>query len=194
MCVFSDDGGQTWGRSNDCAIEGGGEFVESGATEPVVVQLNSGLVWMVIRTVSGYFWESFSNDGSVWTPPQQTRIVSCNAPAGVTRLSDGSLALSWNNRYGAPMHAHGISYARQKLHLARSFDDGQTWSVPKEIARIADDDPDNIQTTYPYLIEAADGALIVVYHRIRSAEWRGWHYPIREVLRINPDWISTSGR
>jgi len=189
-CVYSDDSGATWGRSNDCAIVGGGDFVESGAIEPVVVQLDSGLIWMVIRTVSGYFWESFSNDGSVWTPPRPTRIVSANAPAGVVRLRNGDIVMAWNNLYGEPMKEHGISYARQKLHMAISHDDSQTWSVPKVIAQIDDDDPIDVQTTYPYLIEAADGAIVAVYHVIRKDEGRNWHNPIREVLRIDPVWIA----
>jgi hypothetical protein len=189
MAVYSDDCGETWRYSNSCPIVGGGDFPESGSLEPVVVELNSGLVWMVIRTVGGYFWESFSNDGSVWTPPQPTRIVSPNAPAGVVRLSSGAIAMSWNNRYGEPMRENGISYARQELSLAISRDDGQTWSVPKIIARINDDDSNDVQTTYPYLMEAADGTLIVVYHVIRKSAGRTWHNPIREVLRIDPAWI-----
>lgn len=189
MAVFSDDRGLTWSYSNSCPIVGGGDFPESGSIEPVVVELNSGLIWMVIRTVGGYFWESFSNDGSVWTPPQPTRIVSPNAPAGVVRLSSGAIALAWNNRYGEPMRENGISYARQELSLAISHDDAQTWSVPKIIARIQESDSNDVQTTYPYLIEAADGTLIVVYHVIRRSAGRNWHNPIREVLRIEPGWI-----
>jgi hypothetical protein len=191
--VFSDDGGETWGYSNGCPIVGGGDFPESGSMEPVVVELNSGLVWMVIRTVSGYFWESFSNDGSIWTPPKPTRIVSCNAPAGVVRLQSGEIVMAWNNRYGEPMREHGISYARQKLYIALSRDDAQTWSVPKEIASISDDDPNYDQTTYPYLFEAADGSLLVVYHRIQKDNGRSWHNPIRELIRIDPAWISRAG-
>jgi hypothetical protein len=190
MTVYSDDGGETWGRSNDCAVEGGGQFIESGAAEPVVVQLNSGLVWMVIRTTTGYFWESFSNDGAVWTPPQPTRIVSSNAPAGVLRLTDGRIVLAWNNLFGEPMREHGISYARQKLHIAISTDDAQTWSVPKVVAEVEPGDLPKAQTTYPYLCQAADGAIVLIYHRVHARPDRDWHYPIRELLRIDPDWLA----
>ncbi len=189
MTVYSDDGGETWGRSNGCAVEAGGAFIESGAAEPVIVQLNSGLVWMVIRTTTGYFWESFSNDGSMWTPPQPTRIVSSNAPAGVLRLRSGDIALAWNNLYGEPMRENRISYARQKLHMALSRDDGQTWSVPKVIASVEPGDLPTSQTTYPYLFEAPDGHILTVYHRVGAREGRGWHHPIREVLRIDPAWL-----
>jgi hypothetical protein len=189
MTVFSDDGGDTWGRSNDCAVEAGGAFVESGAAEPVVVQLNSGLVWMIIRTTTGYFWESFSIDGAIWTPPRLTRLVSSNAPAGVLRLSNGLIALAWNNLYGEPMRDHGISYARQKLHMALSRDDGQTWTLPRVIASVEPGDLAESQTTYPYLFEGSDGHIVAVYHRVHAREGRDWHHPIREVIRIDPEWL-----
>jgi hypothetical protein len=190
MTVFSDDGGETWGRSNDCAVDVGGAFLESGAAEPVVVQLNSGVVWMIIRTVTGLFWESFSSDGAHWSMPRPTRIMTSNAPAGVVRLSDGAIVMSWNNLYGEPMWARGISYARYALHMAISRDDGQTWSVPKEIAAYEPGDlPGHI--CYPYLFESNDGKIVAVYHRVRTIEGRDWHYPLRRVLRIDPAWLSS---
>jgi hypothetical protein len=193
MTVYSDDGGETWGRSNDCAVDAGGAFIESGAAEPVLVHLNSGLLWMVIRTVTGYFWESFSTDGgATWTSPRQTRIVSSNAPAGVVRLRDGSIVLSWNNLYGEPMQDRGISYARQRLHMAISRDDGQTWSVPKVIADTEPSDLPNAHITYPYLFESNDGRIVAVYHRVRTVEGRDWHHPIRRVLLIDPAWLTAA--
>lgn len=189
MTVYSDDRGESWQRSNDCAVDSGGQFIESGAAEPVVVQLKSGLVWMVIRTTTGYFWESFSTDGAIWTTPQPTRIVSSNAPAGVLKLRDGRIVLAWNNLYGEPMHAGGISYARQKLHMAISRDDAQTWSVPRVVASVEPGDLPESQTTYPYLIQAADGAIVLVYHRVHARQGRDWHHPLREVIRIDPNWF-----
>jgi hypothetical protein len=189
MTVCSDDDGQTWGRSNDCPVSSGGEYLESGACEPVVVQFRSGVVWMVIRTQTGYFWESFSNDGMVWTPPRCTRIVSSNAPAGVLRLMDDRIVLFWNNLYGEPFH-DGISYARQYLHGAVSEDEGQTWSPPRVIAHRAPDEQPNTQTTYPFLCQAPDGAVVLVYYRVGSRPGRGWNQPIRELVRVYPEWLA----
>ncbi len=189
--VYSDDGGQTWARANDCRVGTGGKFLESGAIEPVLVELNSGLVWMIIRTTTGYFWESFSHDGAVWTPPRQTRIVSSNAPAGVLRLHDGRIVLFWNNLYGEPFR-DGISYARQILSAAISANDGQTWSVPKTIAHRAEDEPFRAQTSYPFLCQAPDGQIVLMYHRVYAREGRDWMHPIREIVRVDPDWLSST--
>jgi hypothetical protein len=191
MTVYSDDGGETWGRSNSCAVDAGGKQDETGALEPVVIQLRGGLVWLIIRTVTGYFWESFSIDGATWTPARQTRIVSSNAPAGVLRLADGRLVLSWNNLYGEPFRGEGISYARQQLHAAISTDEGQTWSVPKVIAQKAPDEPLKTQTTYPYLCEAPDGKIVVVYHRVYSRPGNDWKNTIHELVRVDPNWLAS---
>lgn len=193
--VYSDDGGATWGKSNDCPVSSGGAYIESGACEPVAVQFRSGspavqgLVWMVIRTQTGYFWESFSNDGAIWTPPHETRIVASNAPAGVLRLKDGRIAMFWNNLFGEPFD-EGVSYARQYLHGAISQDDGQTWSRPKVVAQRHPDEPFKAQTTYPFLCQAPDGAIVLLYHRVGAQPERNWYHPIREVVRVDPDWLS----
>lgn len=188
--VYSDDGGGTWAVSNDCTVGGGGTFFESGAVEPVAVQFASGMIWMVIRTVTGYFWESFSNDGAIWTPSQQTRIVSANAPAGVLRLADGRIVLFWNNLYGEPMRESGASYARQILFGAISENEGQTWSAPRPVAQRNPDEPFRAQTTYPFLCQATDGAVVLIYHRVYAKEGRDWYNPIRELMRVDPDWLA----
>ena len=188
--VFSDDGGETWDISNDCAI-GGGQYIESGSIEPVVVQFPSGMLWMVIRTTLGYFWESFSNDGAIWTPPQQTRIVSSNAPAGVLRLRDGRIALFWNNLYGEPIRAGHVSYARQILHGAISEDEAQTWSTPKVVARQETGDPSDTHIAYPYPYQTSDGAILLLYHRTVPPD-RSWANPYIKLVRVDPDWLAGS--
>lgn len=186
--VYSDDGEQ-WAYSNDCTVEEGGAFFESGAVEPVVVQFPSGMLWMLIRTVTGYFWESFSNDGAIWTPARPTRIVSSNAPGGLVRLDDGRIVLCWNNLYGEPMRENGVSYARQVLSAAISDDEAQTWSAPKAIAQRNPGEPMRAQTTYPFPCQAADGSVLVLYHRVYAREGQDWYNPTRELVRLEPDWL-----
>ena len=166
--VFSDDGGETWNRSNGIEVRREVAHSESGAIEPVMVELRNGLVWMLIRTTTGYLWESFSRDGQYWTPPIGTRLVSSNAPAGIERLRDGRLVLFWNNLYGEPYHG-GTSYARHTLVGAISEDEGQTWSVPTTLAQRRDGEHLETQVCYPFPCQTADGSILLVYTRVESA-------------------------
>jgi hypothetical protein len=53
--ISSDDHGETWRASkNDVPVASGGKLLESGAAEPVVVELADGRIWMVIRTQTGF--------------------------------------------------------------------------------------------------------------------------------------------
>jgi hypothetical protein len=155
----------------------------------VVVQFRSGLVWMLIRTQTGYFWESFSDNGAIWTPPISTRIVSSNSPAGVLRLRDGRLVLFWNNLYGEPFD-HGASYRRHTLHGAISDDEGQTWSPPKVIAQRRPEDSSDSQTTYPFPCKASDGTVVVLYGRTYRRPGGEWH-SANELVRVDPDWLAS---
>jgi len=122
--IYSDDHGQTWLSSkNDVPVASGGKLLESGAAEPVVVQLADGRVWMMLRTQTGYFFESYSNDGGEnWSSPRKTVFRASNAPAAVLRVN-GRLFLAWNNEMGEPFHGTS-SYARQSLVMAvRQGDD-----------------------------------------------------------------------
>jgi hypothetical protein len=102
-----------------------------GAVEPVVVQLEDGRVWNLIRTQMGRFWESFSTDGANWSEPQPTSIISSDSPAGLVRLSDGRIVLFWNNCLRYP-YAYG---GRQVLHAAISDDSGRSWRGIREVGR-----------------------------------------------------------
>ena len=71
--------------------------INGGALETSVVELRDGRIWMVVRTVIGYLWESDSNDGGLtWGPLRPTKIT-CGGPVYVMRLSNnGRIAMVWN--------------------------------------------------------------------------------------------------
>lgn len=186
MTVYSDDGGETWGRSNDCPVDSGGGWIESGACEPVTVQFPSGMVWMVIRTQTGYNWESFSNDGAAWTPPRSTRIVSSNSPSAVLRLADGRIVLFWNNLYSFDP-TRGVSYARHTLYGAISDNEGQTWSPPRVVAQRQQDEPPNTSVTYPFVCQAPDGAVVLSY--LHHASWAPADI-FHKIVRVQPEWLA----
>lgn len=102
-----------------------------GMLEPGVIQLKDGLVWLLIRTQLGRFFESFSTDGAKWSPAQPTDILSSDSPGNLIRLKTGQLVMLWNNclRFS---YANG---GRHVLHAAISDDEGKTWRGFREAAR-----------------------------------------------------------
>jgi len=167
VCSFySDDDGQTWGRSN--IIDLGGHGHHDGCTEPTVAELSDGRVLMLIRTNWDRFWEAISEDGGrYWRKINPGRLDASSAPGHLQRLKSGRLALLWNrlNPTGgvAPKADPGqaaetpASWYREELSIAFSEDDGETWTPPLVIAR----QPGG-QLSYPCLFERKPGVLWLV--------------------------------
>jgi len=129
--LYSDDDGETWKTSNQELVVETPDLSTYGANEPVVLQLKDGRVWMLIRTQRGRFYESFSDDGSGWSQPRPSTLISSDAPAGLLRLKDGSILLFLNACLRYPYGYGG----RSVLHVAISRDEGQTWRGYREVAR-----------------------------------------------------------
>ncbi len=201
MAVYSDDNGATWhGSETDLAGAGeGGEanMGENGMIEPVVVELASGRVWMLVRTTLGRLYSSFSDDaGANWARPEPTQFETSNSPAGILRLHDGRLVIVWNNCNGEPLLG-GVSYDRHALHAAISTDDGVSWTNPAELVRKADDESVHAQYCYPFLVESAPGQVLVMYHCIGThgtVEGEGWSNPLRKFLQFDADWLCAEGQ
>ena len=151
---ISDDLGVTWRPSQgECVVDSGGHLLESGACEPICIELSDGRIWMLMRTQTGYQHEAFSSDGGDrWTPPKPSRFVSSNSPGALLRMQSGDLVLVWSNCL-SPTHEGQVltSYDRQVLAAAVSEDDGRTWTGYREIARITDK---LRAVSYPFLTEA----------------------------------------
>lgn len=154
-CVpYSDDDGLTWYRPVDeVVIDTGGAGLESGACEPVAIELKDRRVWMLIRAQDGYQWESFSSDGGLhWSPPRHSRFVCTNSPVAMLRLRDGRIVVLWNNCGSDNL------YNRLLLTAALTPDEGKTWYGYREIARMAE----NGTLAYPYVTETRDGKVLMV--------------------------------
>jgi hypothetical protein len=187
LTLFSDDHGETWRLGpDDIRVPLGPGPGHPGAIEPVMVELEDGRVWMLFRSQYGRFYQAFSSDGGdSWEPSTPRDIKAANAPAGVLRLADGRLVLSWNdwsNYPGGTIQGSG----RQYLHVAISKDDGNTWSPSKLVAKPTTEDPLNAQMRYPFLCETQDGLILLRYHRIE----RIVDVNRRDLLRISPAWIA----
>ncbi len=178
--MYSDDDGQTWTRSPSVLRTGGGGF-ESGASEPTVIELSDGRLWMLIRAQTGFLWESFSTDrGKNWTPATQSVLPSSNAPSTAIRLKNGDIAIAWNNHVDS-------NYARQSLVIGLTRD-GKAFHGLREIDFT--DFPDNpaepaLAVTYSYLVEGKDGNIFVSYNK---GSWGRHNRPT--LARISPAWIS----
>jgi len=105
--VYSDDNGDSWHLSSSSLKVTTPDIVSAyGAVEPVVLELDDGRVWMLIRTQLGRFYESYSGDGATWSEPRPTRILSSDSPAGLVRLTGGRIVLFWNKCLRFP-YAYG---------------------------------------------------------------------------------------
>lgn len=177
--MYSDDDGKNWKRSASVLRTGGGGF-ESGASEPTVVELPDGKLWMLIRAQTGFLWESFSTDrGVTWSHAVESILPSSNAPATALRLRSGEIAVAWNN------HTHS-NYARQCLLLGLTKD-GKTFQGLRELD-FTDftDDPDASvpHVTYSYLTETKDGDLAVSFNK---GNWSRHNRPT--FARVSRAWI-----
>ena len=180
--VYSDDSGATWHTSQSILRIPASHLMALGAIEPVAIELNDGRVWMLIRGQTGRFYESLSDDGSEWSPPVPTAILSSDSPAGLIRLDDERIVMIWNN---CQRYAYGLG-GRHVLHAAATDDDGKTWRGYREILR----DPLRCEppppwgdhgVSYPYPTLTHDGT--VVYSLwVETGEGRS-------VFAFDPRWL-----
>lgn len=182
--MYSDDDGETWTTGEDrlsILQDPDRGRTRYGAIEPHVVQLADGRVWMLIRSKNGMYYESYSEDGSVWPQPEPTRFIVSDSPPWVVRLADDRMVLFLNSsqRWDNPR-----SYAiggREALHVALTEDGGETWLGFREILR---DDQGTTRgdhgTAYPSAVENAEGKVVVT---------TGQGDDRRAIILFDPDWI-----
>ncbi|HTF25274.1 MAG TPA: sialidase family protein [Candidatus Limnocylindria bacterium] len=180
--TYSDDNGQTWQLSPNELKEPTSTLYDDGGIEPIVLQLKDGRIWMLIRTQNGRFYESFSQDGSTWTHPVPSAILSSDSPCSLTRLRDGRVLMLWNNTLRFP-YANG---GRAVLHGAISEDDGHTWRGYREVAAnplAVEPPPPNGDHGVTYTVPAltASGKILTSL----STGPGGGTY----LLRVDPQWL-----
>ena len=181
--AYSDDNGQTWTLSPDELYEPTPNLYADGGIEPIALQLKDGAVRMMIRTQDSRFFESMSEDGSRWSHPLPTSIMSSDSPCSLTRLHDGRVVMLWNNTQRFP-YANG---GRAVLHGAISDDDGRTWRGYREVAA----NPFDVEppprhgdhgVTYTVPTLTQEGTLIT---SLSVGGGNGYY-----LLRVDPEWLS----
>ena len=158
MSYVSDDEGQTWKRSNELDIGGSGSH--GGAMEATLAELANGRLYMLIRTVKGWFWEAFSDDGGLtWRDFTRSQLRSSTCCGQLARLADGRLILLSNRSpVGKPYNLN----SRAELSIAFSSDEAKTWSKPVVVsARRLNpgEEYHAARQSYPYVLERRPGEL-----------------------------------
>lgn len=169
LTYSSTDEGKTWKASNLLDLGGAGHH--GGVTEPTLVELQDGRIWMLIRTNWGEFWSAWSHDGGqFWRTVQPSGIAASSAPGLVKRLASGRLVLVWNRPWPEgktewPLSGGDnlwseipVSNFREELSIAFSDDEGKTWTTPVVIAR-RQNQKGSRWVSYPYVFEHSPGEL-----------------------------------
>jgi len=189
--IYSDDWGKTWSASNHIAVVSNETDIESGAVEPIVIEVKENTLLMLIRTVLGVFWYSVSYDnGQTWSQAKPTKITSSNAPGSFTRLPDGRIFLTWNNDMGHPMQAVRYSFARQCLHGAVSDDNLKTIHGARILIKKTPGDPDRVLNCYPYTTMADEREIFLRTFEVEGKENSKWGQEQAYLTKLNPDFLA----
>ena len=166
--AFSDrsvDGGKTWTRSADFAVDKskGKLYRGPGAIQPTFWESKPGHVHALLRTGAGVVWRTDSSDGGLtWNEVRATDLPNNNSGLDALRLEDGRVLLVYNpvgKNWGA----------RTPLDLAVSDDNGATW---KTIAHLEDDPDQESEYSYPAIVGTKDGiAVCYTWQRQRIRAW-----------------------
>ena len=193
--VYSDDNGETWTQSSaqitaPC-FEGynGNNF---GACEPRLLVMKDSRIWMLIRTQTGFLYESFSHDeGTTWSEAKPSMFYSTNSPGCSVRMNDGRIVVFWNNcENTTPFEGHGVYTTRDALHAAISDDEGQTWRGFREVymdpyRNSPPPDRGDRGTAYPRAVATDDNKIL-----LSSGQGEGR----RVQILLDPEWLYLTSR
>ncbi len=143
-----------------------------GLCEPALVELQSGELYMLLRSGTNHLYETRSKDNGVtWDPPRPSPLVSHNTPAGLWRLDDhpNEIIAIFNH---SPL-------TRYPLSVALSADGGRTWSTPRDVAT-----SNGPQISYPNIVQATDGRFVAVWQAQREDGGRDIRW-----ARFDRDWV-----
>ncbi len=222
-CVFySDDNGDNW---NISYVAVGPRFVpvwphkksrwQNYAIEPTIAELNDGRIWMLLRTSTDVFYESFSNDhGTTWSDPSPSRFYGTITMPTFFRLKDGRLLLFHCSTTPLPEEDRSADTTlrpeqktgdlwedvftnRDVIHAAISDDDGKTWKGFRELYLNPLRNESDFATSggtevsldksvhQSQAIELPHGKVLVAF---------GQHPLVRAMVIFDPDWLYEKDR
>ena len=174
---ISDDGGETWERSDFVPLRRVSEanmldkLIEprhcfgKGIIQPALWESESGHVHMLTRSTSSAMFRSDSTDGGkTWRCAYQSGLPNNNSGFDLVKLPDKSLVMAWNPVGNLPNYYKG---ARTPLILSHSADNGTTWNPVFTL--------ENTQGSFAYPAIIADGDEILLtytWNRDKIVFWR----------------------
>jgi len=190
--IYTDDFGDTWHSSPlfwppDPLPKG-----PEGFGEPAVVEMPSGWLWMVMRTLYGELWQSISRDGGAsWRTPSPTGLASPISNCYAKREPQtGATVLCWNlTKPGISTDFRDRSSLyrpRTNLVFSVSKDNCRTWTCPVTVEEKGG--------FYP-TIHFTEKSMFLMYQSTPDETKYDWHefgltlvsYDRREVLAL-PAW------
>ncbi len=169
-CLYSDDGGGKWKRSNAIVLP------KRGAMEGSVAQLDDETLLMSLRTqLGGPHLSRSTDEGKTWSKPVFSELEGGESGTCLRRLpnSDDVVLFFNNSKYDKEHHHFG---ERTPLTCARSADRGRTWEIIGDIAT----DPDAEYTNLDCFFTQA-GDAIVTYMYAKPA-WNRKQIHLRAAL------------
>ena len=192
---YTDDWGLSWQCSRLFTAPDPMPTGPEGMGEPAVVELPSGWLWMVYRSLYGELWQCISRDaGTTWSHPSPTGFVSPLANCYAAREpSTGATVLAWNAAQpGESLNfhdTHSLYRPRTNLVFSVSHDNTRTWTVPVVV--------ESGNGQYP-TIHFAAGRMFIMY-QYSDGPKTAWEdmglnlvaYDIGDVLALPPWTIET---
>jgi predicted neuraminidase len=139
----SADGGKSW------RIYGETTTAYGCAEQPTLVELPTGVVFMLLRTNKGEVWKSYSvNQGLTWTSAEPTDLPNPNSGIDMVQTPKGRIVLVMNDD----------RRSRHRLVAVVSEDQGLTWGSKQVIHDVGAG-----EVSYPTIIKDRDGFLHLLY-------------------------------
>ena len=138
------DFGATWDRTPPL-----NDGKASGLIQPTILQWPSGKTQILCRSKQGRVFESWmGGDWKTWLAPVRTTLPNPNSAIDAVMLKDGRALLVYNHS----------STSRSMLNVGVSSD-GEHWQA----ALVLEDQPGDLEFSYPAVIQTADGLVHATY-------------------------------
>ena len=160
-CWLSEDNGRSWVRSRGTV-----DLPLRGAMEPSLAEVDSGRIFMSLRTQLGAVFLASSEDGGdTWSLPQTTGLKAPESGTCLRRVpGTDTLLLIWNDSIYEPEHHH--FGRRRPLSMAVSTDQCRSWR------RIGDIVGGDYELTNIGCAFTSAGNAVVTYLQVEDRDWQ----------------------